>query len=62
MAYRHLKLSPSIGSKHLGKYEKLEHPMSAIEKIQLTELYLNIYETYENLNSCMSKIIGNMVA
>lgn len=44
MVYRHLKLSPSIGSKHLGKYEKLEHPMSAIGKnsINRTKIQLAI--------------------
>ena len=32
--------------------------MSSIRKFQLTETDLNIYETRENLNSCMSRIIG----
>lgn len=31
------------------------------KKIQFIELYFNIYETHENLSSCMSKIIENML-
>ena len=31
------------------------------KKIHFIEIYFNIYETHENLSSCMSEIIENML-